>query len=622
MAAAFTAILYYHFVCAFFNKSAGKGAYLGYAGLIGFAIYMSQGGIVKSAHVVDGILYHELDAVAYLLSAFSLMFAGIAIIYLIQGFRRATDPQARNRIGYMLVAIFVCLPFALTNFVPALTNYSADHLGNIAMAVVISYTILRYQLLDIQFVARRALTYFLVIVCLAGIYVGVILLGHSLFPGQPIYIVLLLAAGLALVLAVMARPLRYRIQEWVDRFFYREAYQYRQTLLSFSSRMGNILNLDELANEMLTTISKALRITQARLLFEDTNTGHFTTQFTYPKAKGKSPGKLKFSLDNPIVALMEKEANSLNLKQIDSTPQLKGLWQTEKEKLVASNLELLCPLKSRGKLIGILALGSKQSGNLYAQSDVEMVMSMANQAGIMMENARMFDSLRNQQARMEQLLTQAVLAQEEERKRISVDLHDSVAQWLVAASYHAQTCSQVLSGDDNDVARSELADMESTISKSLKELRRVVIGLRPPVLDELGLNYALQQSLEDLKSEGLNCRFSVAGTPLRLPPETEIAVYRVVQETLNNIRKHAKASRINLRLRFQEDKLQVEIRDNGVGFDLSHALDSAISVGRVGLLGMKQRAEMLGGDLSIETGEGTGTAITLSVPIQPQEEDE
>jgi two-component system sensor histidine kinase DegS len=163
--------------------------------------------------------------------------------------------------------------------------------------------------------------------------------------------------------------------------------------------------------------------------------------------------------------------------------------------------------------------------------------------------------------------------------------------------------------------------MENTIDKSLKELRRVVVGLRPPALDELGLTHALRQSLLDLKANGLDCKFSEVGTPLRLPSSMEIAVYRIVQEALNNIRKHANASKINLQLQFQEDKLLVKIGDNGKGFDLSQTLDSAISVGHVGLLGMKQRAEMLGGDLRIKTGEGTGTTIILSLPIQHQVEE-
>ena len=163
--------------------------------------------------------------------------------------------------------------------------------------------------------------------------------------------------------------------------------------------------------------------------------------------------------------------------------------------------------------------------------------------------------------------------------------------------------------------------LESTLTKSLKELRRVVIGLRPPALDELGLTHALRQGLEDLKTDGLDCRFSQVGTPFRLPSSMEIAAYRIVQEALTNIRRHANATKVNLRLQFQEDKLLVEVGDNGKGFDLSETLGRAISVGHMGLLGMKQRVETLGGDIKIKTSEGTGTTIILSLPIHPQVEE-
>jgi len=219
-------------------------------------------------------------------------------------------------------------------------------------------------------------------------------------------------------------------------------------------------------------------------------------------------------------------------------------------------------------------------------------------------------------------LTQAVLAQEEERERISVDLHDGVAQWLAGASYRAQAVSTLLSQNDSDEARGELATMENTIDKSLKELRRVLTGLRPPALDELGLSHALRQIFEDLRTDGLICKFSEVGIPLRLTSSMEIAIYRVVQEALINVRKHAKATKVTLRLQFQADKLQVEIRDNGRGFNLSQTLDSAVSVGHLGLLGMKHRVETLGGDIKITAGEGTGTAIILRFPIQPQIEEE
>jgi len=389
-------------------------------------------------------------------------------------------------------------------------------------------------------------------------------------------------------------------------------------LLSFSGKISNVLDLGELAQSILNPIVKVLHVQRAALLFPRIESGDFTTQFVQQATTEEPSTKLRLTNDNPIVTWLTTEGKALKRELIDIIPQFKGLWETERVALETLGVELLCPIRSKGKLIGILAMGKKQSDSPYSDEEVDLLMTIANEAAVAIENARMLDSLKNEQLRVRQLLAQAVHTQEEERKRISADLHDSVAQWLAAASYRAQTVNALLSGNDSDEAQDELAAMESTIDKSLKELRRVVTGLRPPALDELGLSHALRQSLEDLKTDGVDCQFSEVGTPVRLPSSTEIAVYRMVQEALTNVRKHADATKVNLRLQFQADKLLVEVRDNGRGFNLSQTLDSAISVGHMGMLGMKQRAETLGGDIKIKTGEEAGTTITLRLPIQPQ----
>ncbi|MFC1932554.1 histidine kinase, partial [Chloroflexota bacterium] len=389
-------------------------------------------------------------------------------------------------------------------------------------------------------------------------------------------------------------------------------------LLNFSSTISNVLDLKELARSILDPIVEAMHVKQAALLFSEYESGDFNIRFVQQATKEKPFAKLRLTSDSPIVIWLAIEGKPLRRELMDLIPQFKGMWEVERIALNALGVELFCPIRSKGNLIGILALGKKQSDSSYSDEEVDLLITMANEAAMAIENARMLDNLKSQQLQVEQLLAQVVLAQEEERNRISVDLHDSVAQWLVAASYGIQTFSKVISGDKADKARKELVTMESTITKSLRELRRVVVGLRPPALDELGLNHSLRQSLEDLKADGIRCQFSEVGTTVRLPSSSEIAVYRVVQETLNNVRKHANATKVNLHLHFQKGKLSVEIRDNGKGFDLSQTLDSAIATGHLGLLGMKQRAEMLGGDVRIKTGEGKGTTITLNLPIQSQ----
>ncbi len=606
----------YYFVRVFLNQPRGLGIWLGYGFLATSIILAALGYWPVRLTFDNGVIIPYWGWYGFLYVATLLTYPGIGLYSLVRKFMTLAEPKERNKIAYLIFAIGLLVVFGFTGITPLADKFPLSHLGGLLSAWIFTYAIMRHELVSINAVLRRSLGWASLLIIGAGAYTLVFYLLNLLFDLELKPITFALATLLATAVAIGVYRIRPNFLEMVEQLFYRGTYSYRQTLLSFSSKMGNIINLNELADEMLPTIVKALRTPQAKLLFEESGSGNFTTQFAYPQLKGKSDDKPRFSLDNPVITWLEKETRPLDLKQVDVIPQFKGLWQTERGKLADSNLGLLCPIKSRGKLIGILALGRRQSGTRYSQEDIELLMSVAGQAGIIIENARMFDSLKKQQRQVEQLLAQAVLAQEEERERISADLHDSVAQWLVAASYRVQTCSQLLTEGGNSVALDELTDMENTLNKSVKELRRVVIGLRPPALDELGLSHALRQSLDDLKTDGLICKFSQVGTPIRLPSSVEIAVYRVVQEALTNIRKHASATRVNLRLQFQEDKLLVTVRDNGQGFDLTQTLDSAISVGHVGLLGMKQRAEILGGDIKIKTSEGAGTAITLSFPIQ------
>ncbi len=383
------AVCYYHFVRAYNNKPGGIGLYIGYA-LVGAVLVLGlSGNVVNSAHMVDGFLHHDIGPWAYILMAILLPFLTIALFMLAKRYRSSADPTDRNRTMYLIVgwSANVIIGY-ITPLTPALAGLPTDHIGNLANALIIAYAIQRYQLLNIRLVARRGLTYLMVIACLVGVYGGAVFVGQRFLPNQPTYLAIILASVLALVVILLAGPLRHLIQELIDRTFYGGNYKYRRALLTFSKKMGNIINLGELASEMLPAVTKALNITQAKLLFEDVNSGDFTTQFIYPEEEDESGKELKLNVDSSIIALMEKEASPIDLRQMDNHPELKGLWQTEKEKL--ADMEILCPIKSEGRLIGILALGKKQQGKLYSHEDIELVAGMASQASILIENARLY----------------------------------------------------------------------------------------------------------------------------------------------------------------------------------------------------------------------------------------
>jgi len=384
-------VTYYHFIRAYNNKPGGIGVYIGYALVLTLLAFSLKGNVVKSASLVNGYLYHEIHPWDYVLAGIVIPYLAIIFSMLFRRYRSSEDAADRNKTAYLMAGWSILLIVSyITPFTPALAGLPTDHIGNLVNAIIIAYAISRFHLLDIRLVIRRGLAFALAIIPIAALYIAGIFITFRSNPGLPFYSILLLTISLTVLLALISVPLRHPIQVFVDRVFYRETYDHRQTLLSFTSKMGNILNLDQLATEMLRTLAKATRISHAVLLFEDPGSGYFTTRFVYPEAGDKPDNEFRLYFDSPVVAWLQKESQVLTLRQIDTAPQFKALWEDEKESLHNSHLELLCPLKSHGKLVGILGLSKKRSSHLFNQEDIELVISVANQAGVIVENAQLY----------------------------------------------------------------------------------------------------------------------------------------------------------------------------------------------------------------------------------------
>ncbi len=355
-----TLIAYYHFVRAYTNKAGGLGLYVGYAMLVILAGLSLSGYIIEYSYVVDGTLYHNLGASLYFLTGISLTYAGAVIILLVRKYRSSTDPIDRNRTMYLVAGWSILALLTMTNAIPRLAGLPLDHIGSLINALIISYAISRFHLLNISLVARRGLLYFILIVAAVGVSTASVMLSYEFIADQPIIYIILFIAMAVLLIVLVARPLTRLVGEWVDRLFYRKTYDYRKALLNFSDKMGNILDLDELAKELLPAIANSLHVTKAELLFQDSDSGDFKVQYAYPKPKDEADDVLSFNTDSPIIARLDKQTAPLYLEQTDNIAELKGLWQVEKEKLAQSGLGVLYPFQSRDRLIGMLGLGKKQ----------------------------------------------------------------------------------------------------------------------------------------------------------------------------------------------------------------------------------------------------------------------
>jgi len=273
------------------------------------------------------------------------------------------------------------------------------------------------------------------------------------------------------------------------------------------------------------------------------------------------------------------------------------------------------PIKTKDATIGVLFVHSVRP-NAFGES-MELLATFANQAAIAIENARLYETVRAEQSRVEQLLGQVLTAQEDERRRLSLDLHDTVTQSMYGVLARIHAADMLLSRNVPGQAEIELAYAREALEQTLSDLRRVAADLHPPALDKTGLVKALRQHVDqfDESNPDLACSLEVEGAPRRLPSGVEIGTYRIVQEALNNTRRHARATCVVVKVTFLPDSVAVEVADNGRGFGLSGGTDGRGLDGHLGLVGMRERAELLGGTFRVENKPGAGAKIAVSVPV-------
>lgn len=394
VALAWTLIAYYHFVRAYTNQPGGRGVYFGYIVLVLLAGFAFSGNIIEYSYVTDGTLYHELGASLYFLMAFMLTYASFIFFQLIRKYRDSTDPIDRNRTMYLLAGWSVLVMLTLTNAIPSLAGMPLDHMGSLINALIISYAISRFHLLNIRLVARRGLSYITLVGFIVGVAALYIFFGYKYLTDQPMIFTVSLSTIFVLLLVIAARPLSNLVENNIDRLFYRRNYDSRKALLSFNDKMGNILDLDELAKELLPSVTGTLHISRSELLFQDNKSGDFKVHYAHPKQDKEPEDELSLNPDNPVIAWLDKRNSPLYIEQIDNIAELKGLWQTEKEQLEKSGLGAFYPFKSRDKLIGVLALGKKESGGPYSHEDMQLIAGIANQAGVIIENAQLYQQAR------------------------------------------------------------------------------------------------------------------------------------------------------------------------------------------------------------------------------------
>ncbi|MGC8837206.1 MAG: GAF domain-containing protein [Anaerolineae bacterium] len=279
----------------------------------------------------------------------------------------------------------------------------------------------------------------------------------------------------------------------------------------------------------------------------------------------------------------------------------------------------IAPLKIRGQVIGTLAVHNKRDG-FFSQTDVDILCALANQAAVAIDNMRLFEEAmraRDEVQRMASELREAFAytmnVQEEERQRIAADLHDRVVSRLVAAMYEVESCIS-LARRGGEGLEERLGSVWRLLDEGVKETRDSIYNLWPATLEHMGLEAALRELVRRFgEGAGLRCSLQVHGASPPLDLQRKVALYRIVQEALANVRQHAGPCSVEISLHFDPHLVRVLVQDDGVGFDVERVLRTAPAQ-HFGLLSIRERALGLGGTVRVQSAVGEGTRILVEVP--------
>jgi signal transduction histidine kinase len=265
------------------------------------------------------------------------------------------------------------------------------------------------------------------------------------------------------------------------------------------------------------------------------------------------------------------------------------------------------PLKTDGQTIGVLVIGFAKPYE-WLPTERELMRAIGDRAALAIERARMTDALKEREQRIAELSGHLLRVQEEERKRISRELHDETGQALMVIRLYLGMMESSITARN---VRGKIRETVEVVDRTIEGIRRIIGKLSPLVLQELGLVAAIRKEAKDFaKNTGVKARVIIADDVGRLAPGTEQAIYRVVQEALHNVAKHAKASNVTVQLTREDDQVQVMVEDDGIGIQTRTGPKEQ----SFGLAGIKERIAMLGGVSRVVSAEGKGTRIEINVP--------
>jgi PAS domain S-box-containing protein len=383
------------------------------------------------------------------------------------------------------------------------------------------------------------------------------------------------------------------------------ARQAAETLRAAAQALTQTLELDQVLNTLLENITALTQADMAGIALREGETRMAARAAQGYERWADLDQILAISIEADESPILQRLISTRKSVLVPDTATFPG-WQAIPG-LEAIRNWLAVPLVASDNVIGVVALGKTEAG-YFTQEHVQWAEALVGQGVMAIQNAWLFQQVRASSERLQGLSHRLVEVQESERRYIASELHDEVGQALTSLMVGLQLIEKKAM---DETARLEAAHMNQVLDSVMENLHRLAMDLRPASLDYLGLEAALQQHIEMMSErQGLKIEFAMTGINERLPNNMEIVFYRIVQEALNNVARHARATYVDVLITQRDDCLVLIIEDDGIGFIPAEAIKGT----RLGLNGMRERAEMLGGKLTVESIPGKGSTVLVEVP--------
>ncbi len=393
-------------------------------------------------------------------------------------------------------------------------------------------------------------------------------------------------------------------------------YQEQNILMKISRELSQTLDLDRILQIATKEAAQALRVDRCAASLAFPEEGYAEIRSIYVKGDKSVTHLLGYKLyphNLPQAKEMFEKRKSINIPNIYHLPDK----SFAKEYFIKEGIKsvIFSPMVHGKKLVGFFVLSTMEDFKTFTKEEIRLAQTIADQVAVAIENAKLLELVRKSSEDLKTLSAQLINVQEDERKKIAQELHDEIGQTLFAMKMNLEMTKKNLPPDLEKLEdmKNRLTDTENLLSQTIDQIRNLTTDLRPSMLDDFGLIPALNWYIDNFsKRTNIKVYLKAKNFKPRLSSEVETTFYRIIQEALTNVAKHAQATEVSILLALKNSNACLAVEDNGIGFDAKKA---TFPKDRLGIFSIKERVGLLNGEFEIHSKANRGTKLSVKIPL-------